>query len=301
MDKAEALRVVLKEHGIDIGRSGNISCPFHPDETPSMSLERQKGLYRCHSCGRGGDVFTLLNELQGMTFEEASAKLGGGERMTVTAPLVEEEQRIGIVQATRVAHLETLLEGAEERAAQSDRFAAYLKGRGLTEATVKHFRLGMGTPAMGRVDQLVVPYLGPNGRPLSLRTRCIEPHEHVGHGKYQGSAGERTRMFNTNAVINDPVSSRISVAEGEIDTMSLHQAGLTAVGFPGVNNIKPHHITILRGYDEVLLWCDNDQPGREMSERLMAALPRARQIHLPEGDVNATLVAHGEHGIIERI
>lgn len=308
MDKAEALIAVLREHGTRVPANGNVSCMFHEDTSPSMSIDRARGLFKCHSCGRGGDVFTLVQEWQGLSFEEAKEKLeGGGLRMgevkAVEPTMMDvKPTRLTPVQEGRVDHLSGVLRLAEANLAQSDQGMAYLAARGFSAATVRSFRLGLGTAESGRyMGKLVIPYLGPDDRPVSLRARCLQDHDHVGHGKYDGMAGDRTRMFNTNAVLRNPTSREIHVAEGEQDTMSLSQAGLLAVGFPGVNAVKSHHLTILDGFDTVYLWCDNDEPGRAMSDRLMSFLPRARPVTLPGNDVNDVLAEHGEAGVLKII
>ena len=48
------------------GRSYTAICPFHEEKTPSMSVDRARGLYHCFGCGKGGDVFTFVEETQGV-------------------------------------------------------------------------------------------------------------------------------------------------------------------------------------------------------------------------------------------
>ncbi|WP_254397092.1 CHC2 zinc finger domain-containing protein [Streptomyces sp. AC558_RSS880] len=69
------------------------TCPLHEDNTPSMSFNTDKGLWKCHSCGKGGDSFTLIMEKEGTDFVGARALAaslafatrdagGGGERVS---------------------------------------------------------------------------------------------------------------------------------------------------------------------------------------------------------------------------
>ena len=55
-------------------------CPFHADTKPSMSVNDQKGLYKCFACGAGGDAIKFVMDLQNLNFPEAikdiSSKLG---------------------------------------------------------------------------------------------------------------------------------------------------------------------------------------------------------------------------------
>jgi DNA primase len=57
-------------------------CPWHTDKDPSLSVDREKGLYHCFGCGEKGDVITLVEKMKGYTFREALSYLkkeGGGE------------------------------------------------------------------------------------------------------------------------------------------------------------------------------------------------------------------------------
>ena len=280
-----------------------ILCPVHNEDVPSCSLERHKGLWNCHSCGKGGDVYTLLHELEGLSFEQAQERLGSREERThVTATTMEvKHERVHPVQAGRMEHLETLLEAAEANLASNHQAQAYIASRGLTEATARTFRLGLGTDAFGPArGRLVIPYLGPANRPLSIRTRCITcVGSCVGHGKYMGGSGDATRMFNTNALLTNLTSGYVAVTEGEADCMSLTQAGILAVGFPGVNSVKPHHLTILKGFDTVYVCGDNDKAGHEFNDKMMQWLPNARSVYIKDGDINDTLKAHGEQGVCD--
>ncbi|MFI1655597.1 CHC2 zinc finger domain-containing protein [Streptomyces sp. NPDC020472] len=66
------------------------ACPLHEDNTPSMSFNTDKGLWKCHSCGKGGDSFSLIMEKEGTDFVGARAlaaslafttrDAGGGDR-----------------------------------------------------------------------------------------------------------------------------------------------------------------------------------------------------------------------------
>jgi DNA primase len=50
-------------------------CPFHGENTPSFSVSADKQVYHCFGCGAGGNVFSFLMELEGLSFQEVSLKL----------------------------------------------------------------------------------------------------------------------------------------------------------------------------------------------------------------------------------
>ena len=50
-------------------------CPFHSEKTPSFNVNGARQIFKCFGCGKGGDVFTFLMDLEGLTFFEALKQL----------------------------------------------------------------------------------------------------------------------------------------------------------------------------------------------------------------------------------
>jgi DNA primase len=67
--------VRLFEHfGVNLTKKGKSymgSCPWHEDTTPSLSVDRDKGLYNCFGCGESGDIFSLTEKMKGLNFRES--------------------------------------------------------------------------------------------------------------------------------------------------------------------------------------------------------------------------------------
>ena len=151
VNKGESLVSELQKRGVVVKARGNVSCLFHVDAVPSMAVDRERGLYHCHSCGRGGDVITLVQELDNLSFEEAkSVSAVSTSQASVTPSLaVDESPRLTPTLQARLEHLESVLRGAEAELVSNYQGQAYIASRGLTEATARHFRLGVGTESMG--------------------------------------------------------------------------------------------------------------------------------------------------------
>ena len=75
------------------GRSFMAVCPFHEEKTPSMSVDRARGLYHCFGCGKGGDVFTFVSETQGVEFGDALELLARKAGITLTQDPAEARNR----------------------------------------------------------------------------------------------------------------------------------------------------------------------------------------------------------------
>ena len=66
---------LFRSHGHELKREGKnykTCCPFHPDDTPSLSVNPSQGLWSCFGCGAGGDGITFLEKSLNITFGEAA-------------------------------------------------------------------------------------------------------------------------------------------------------------------------------------------------------------------------------------
>ena len=52
-------------------------CPFHDEKTPSFTVTPARQYWYCFGCGRGGDVISFLQEIEGLAFAEAVERLAG--------------------------------------------------------------------------------------------------------------------------------------------------------------------------------------------------------------------------------
>ena len=50
-------------------------CPFHKEKTPSFNVSDDKGFFHCFGCGKNGDIFTYIMEMENVTFVDALRKL----------------------------------------------------------------------------------------------------------------------------------------------------------------------------------------------------------------------------------
>ena len=64
---------------VELRRIGNEFvglCPFHSERTPSFTVSEDKGVFYCHGCHEGGDVYSFVQKLDRLTFPEALRALG---------------------------------------------------------------------------------------------------------------------------------------------------------------------------------------------------------------------------------
>lgn len=215
----------------------------------------------------------------------------------------EKQDSLRPITASQIAMMEEAT--ATYRASRS-LADGWLAARGIASETADTFRLGVVTdpfPGHERMrGYLAIPYLGygPDGEEqvLSIRFRCLDSVAHLGlrcdelsHGKYQGMAGEHTRMFNVRAIKD--ADDEIHLTEGELDAVILSQAGFPAVAIPGATNWKRHHTRMLAGFNRIFVWGDPDEAGAKLVTEVLNRLRNAAPVRLTVGDVGETFLAGG--------
>jgi DNA primase len=129
-------------------------CPFHDEKTPSFYVSRDKGFYKCFGCGKAGDVFKFLTEIENVTFPEAKRMLA--ERYGVALPRYSgrtpgagadgevgensapsEREQLGRVMAAAAAFFREEFAGNAGNPARD-----YARERGLSRATIEKFGIG---------------------------------------------------------------------------------------------------------------------------------------------------------------
>ncbi|WEG73947.1 DNA primase [Vagococcus intermedius] len=124
-------------------------CPFHEERSPSFSVAEDKQIFHCFGCGKGGNVFKFLQELEGLSFPEAVKKTAEVSQVSVDfdfqTPATQElsagqkQQQVLIELHEKAADLYHHVLMNTESGAKA---LAYLKKRGLTEDLIKEFQIG---------------------------------------------------------------------------------------------------------------------------------------------------------------
>ncbi|MCK4386564.1 MAG: DNA primase [Candidatus Pacebacteria bacterium] len=113
-------------------------CPFHKEKTPSFFVSPERGTYKCFGCGEGGDIFSFVEKFEGVDFRGALKILAdkAGIKLTAENPKITDAKN----------KLYDILKQATvffEGNLRNNKLALeYLKKRGLTEKTIRRFRLG---------------------------------------------------------------------------------------------------------------------------------------------------------------
>lgn len=191
---------------------------------------------------------------------------------------------------------------ASYQAAVTPAVARYLHERGIGREEAVTNRLGVVRnpfPGHGKFqDFLAIPYLDKDGRPLTIRFRCLLSDQHncrdLYHGKYMTVADDIPRMYGIGSVFE--ADDEIHVTEGELDRIILRKLGLPTVGVPGAKMWANRHRRMLAGFSRVYVWADPDDAGAELAAKITRALRSAKPVRLQQ-DVTDTYKAGGKEAI----
>jgi DNA primase len=277
----------------DLRRSGQRFsglCPFHDERTPSFSVNPVEKVYHCFGCGVGGDVFTFVEEKEGLAFADAVEALADRYGVEVEReaedPRAEEARKrrarlVELLDRTAAFYAAYLWESDEARKARE-----YLIGRGLREEVMREFGVGFapnkwdtvyvrGQQAGFSVDELVAAGLvkkGTKGGWLDhFRARIMFPIRDA-RGRMQGLGGRATRENQRAKYVNSPEgelyrksrtlygierargaiakAGRAVVVEGYTDVIAAHQAGVGETVAVMGTAITPEQVKLLSAYAE---------------------------------------------------
>lgn len=129
--------IKLEKSGINL----KACCPFHNEKTPSFFVSPDRGSFYCFGCSKGGDMFTFVEEIEGVDFKEALKVLA--EKAGVD---LNKFQISNYKSQKKDDFLYEILEKAtlyfERELQKNDNAKKYLQKRGIEEQTVCKFRIG---------------------------------------------------------------------------------------------------------------------------------------------------------------
>jgi DNA primase len=289
-------------------------CPFHQEKTPSFSVNPAKDIFYCFGCSKGGSVFNFVMEMERVSFPEAVKIVA--EKAAVPLPVMLEDKKFEArkKEADEVIELNSWslewweaqlqAESAEARAARD-----YIEGRGISQETLKAFRLGFAPDswdglsnylkgrgasaaqlersglvvkkdAGGSYDRfrgrLIFPVMDAQGRPVAFGGRTMQAD---GEPKYlnspETSAYTKGRhLFGLN-ITRDEIRRRkfAILVEGYLDLIIPYQFGVrNAVASLGTA-LTPEQAKLLgRFARKIVVNYDGDKAGVQAAKRAIETL-----------------------------
>lgn len=298
------------------GANYRARCPFHNEKTPSFFVSPNRQSYHCFGCQRGGDIFTFVQDIEGLDFSGALRTLA--ERAGVELKSSYRDKRVNDERERLLQLMETATAYYEEQLASNATAKTYLKERGLTQETIKVWRLGFAADSwraltdhlLGRGfkesellesgmasrsskngeriydrfrSRIQFPLFDAAGRVVAFSGRILGSGEAEG-AKYLNSP--QTPLYDKSRLLYGYHRAKLAIrqadacvlVEGQFDLLLSHQAGVTnAVAVSGTALTEKHFAEPIKRLSRVLVMAfDADAAG-------VAASRRAVEIGLDQG------------------
>ncbi|MBE6787256.1 MAG: DNA primase [Ruminococcaceae bacterium] len=299
-------------------------CPFHSEKTPSFTIYPENGSFYCFGCGVGGDVITFTGLIENLDYIESVKLLA--EKSGVTLPqdgyddsMQKLKNRIYDInrETAKFFHNHLLSDGGKWA-------REYLLGRGLTPKTIKQFGLGaapdswdslikhlkekgytisemltanvIGKSQRGTYydrfrKRVMFPIINIRGNVVGFSGRAMPGEDKMG-GKYVNTSDtpvykKSENLFGINYAKNH-CSDQIILVEGNMDVISLHQAGFCNAVAPLGTAFTSEQVNLIARYTkEIVLMLDADAAGQKAIRRASQLLENTglnvRVVVIPDG------------------
>lgn len=130
-------------------------CPFHDDNHPSMSVSREKQIYRCFSCGASGNVFTFVQNYEQISFRETLKLLAEKAGVALNGSFQVTEKKSQYDSFYQIYDLANRVYQNNIQAKVGSVAREYLKNRGIGEEVIREFRIGLATGTSNQLTKLL--------------------------------------------------------------------------------------------------------------------------------------------------
>ena len=281
---------------ISKGKNFFCVCPFHDDTNPSMSVSREKQIYRCFSCGASGNIFTFLMDYEHKEFKEVLKDLG--ERVGVNTSNIKVNNKITKYDNLYEAYKFSTKYFQNNLASPIGREAReYLSKRSIDENIIKEFEIGLSQEKKNDltnlllnkkydlktlneiglssdnndtyIDRIMFPLYDPSGKIVGFSGRIYNNYNKNSTGKYINT--KETKIFKKGnclyhyhiAIDTCRVAKKVVIMEGFMDVIRASTIGIkNTVALMGTALTKEQVALIKRLSKNVILCLDGDEPGR---------------------------------------
>ncbi len=281
------------------GRNLKGRSPWGVDKTPSFMVSPEKGIWHDFSANKGGDIFTFVMEVEGISFKEALEKLAAQAGVDITkykggdAEVTKQKNRAKEALALATKYYQACL----VRSREVCEYVFYK--RNLNRQTVAEFKIGY-SPKSGRAllevlkkrgfkeseldaagllnrfhtdlfkDRMMVPFIDTSGNIIGFTARVIDGGEPKYLNTPETLLFKKSRfifgLFNAKEAIRR--SGFVVIVEGNMDVISSHQAGVKeAVATSGTAMTDQHLKILSKLTSDIRLAYDGDEAGVKATER----------------------------------
>lgn len=283
---------------ISLNDKNKALCPFHDDHSPSFSVQKDKQIYKCFSCGESGNVITFVQKYNGITFTEALKMLadraGIPLNVSTTRKINTKYEKLYEINDTVNKYFKANLLSNEGIKA-----IKYLEDRKISKDIINEFNIGLSTSNKlsnilskkysydelvkldickdinGRYydtfqDRIIFPIIDENNNVIAFSGRKYTNEDLNNNTLPKYSNTKETDIFkksevfyNINNAINEIKKKReIVITEGFMDTIRMSSIGYkNVVAIMGTAFTEKHLEKIKKWKCKVILNLDQDDAG----------------------------------------
>jgi|TARA_Y100000310_G_scaffold225067_1_gene227001 DNA primase len=279
------------------GSNLKAKCPFHNEKTPSFFVSPSRSTYYCFGCGVKGDIFSFVEQFEGLDFSGALKILA--EKAGVQIEYEKQEKRDERDRLYSIVEEATLFFEESLNKEEGKDVKKYLYGRGLNDKTIKAWRIGYSPSSWSTLyehlkkkhsaneiekaglikksekggdyydrfrGRIMFPISDNSGRIIAFSGRIFRDKEN--EAKYINSP--ETSLFRKSKILYGLDRAKFSIrklnfsiiVEGQIDLLASHQAGFTnTVALSGTALTEEQVELLKRLSGNVILAFDSDSAG----------------------------------------
>lgn len=259
--RSVSLSGTVSHYGVKLFKNGKEYvglCPFHSEKTPSFQIfvgSAGHQLYHCKGCGATGDVIKFVEEIKGVSFQDACESLGGTKDAPENRPPIEYK-RINIYEGIDP---DPVLDHPFVIGQWGDLYNPKRAEEGKAEGKIKPSLIHEYRNATGELYGLVLRADLPGGKKETPMVRHVRlPDGRKVWARF--SFAKPRPLYGLDGL--EPDVRQVLVVEGEKARDHLHRVtGRCVVTWPGgTNGVRHVDWSPLKGKD-VILWPDHDEPG----------------------------------------
>lgn len=303
LDIVETIRdyIPLKQAGMNF----RANCPFHNEKTPSFMVSREKQIWHCFGCGKGGSVIDFVMEMEGVSFIEALKILApkAGIKLERQDPKIASRRNrlLDILELSSKYYHKILTDGKQAQAARD-----YLEKRGLSDETIEEWRIGCSLDSWddllnflksrGYKDdeifasgmsskkegtnrfynrfrgRIMFPIFDINGNAVAFSAR-VSPEKEATEkmGKYINSP--QTMIYDKSKILFGLDKAKMEIkkqdlaiiVEGQMDAITAHQAGFKNVVASSGTALTQEQVKLLQRYTNNLAFALDADAAGQMA------------------------------------
>jgi DNA primase len=281
-------------------------CPFHHEKSPSFMVNEEKQIFHCFGCTKGGDVFTFVQEIESVEFREALkllAEKAGVQLEEFKGQQYDNKKRILTALELATKFYETQL----WKGMGKDKILGYLRDRGLTDESIRDFRLGYAPGGWDNIskflgergytndeisgtgllvkkengagsydrfrDRIMFPIQDVMGNVVGYSAR-VAPGQDESQAKYINTP--ETAVYHKSSILYGISHAKNEIkkmnytllVEGNMDVIASHQAGMKNVVAVSGTALAEQQITTLKRYsDNMAMLFDMDSAGQQAAKK----------------------------------